>query len=92
MKSPAAVAVMLIAVPSLAFAHAGGVDKYGCHQNKAKNVYECHQGELKDQTFKSRAEAEKAMKGTKSGSAGKPSEQSSAVPQRSGRPATPAKP
>jgi hypothetical protein len=61
MRALAAVTAAMIAIPALAFAHAGGLDKNGCHNNKKKGAYECHQGALKDQSFKSQTEAEKAL-------------------------------
>jgi|GEM_PF-3475227 len=59
-----------------AWSHAGGLDENGCHNNKAKGVYECHQGPLKDQTFKSRAEAEQKLASMHA----KPGQQSSSMP------------
>lgn len=52
-----AVTVALIAA-SQAAAHNGSLDSRGCHVNAARNAYECHQGPLQGQSFKSRAEAE----------------------------------
>ncbi|WP_157619059.1 YHYH domain-containing protein [Skermanella stibiiresistens] len=34
-----AVAVFL---PSLAFAHSGGLDRNGCHHDRKKGTYHCH--------------------------------------------------
>jgi hypothetical protein len=47
--------------PASGVAHSGFLDKNGCHNNNKKHVYECHDGLLKGQTFKSQAEALKAL-------------------------------
>lgn len=58
------------------FAHPGGLDSNGCHQNAKEKVYQCHEGPLKGQTFKSKDEAEKKMKTSQA----KPTQQQSSVP------------
>ena len=45
----------LIGLSSIAVAHEGPLDSYGCHTNLAA-VYHCHAGRLAGQHFKSRAE------------------------------------
>ena len=47
-----AVAALLFA-STLAWAHPGGIDKYGCHNDKKAGEYHCHEGSLKDKTYKS---------------------------------------
>jgi hypothetical protein len=47
--------------PASGIAHSGGLDKNGCHNNNTKHDFECHSGLLKGQTFKSQAEALKAL-------------------------------
>jgi hypothetical protein len=49
---PIAVGLAVLA-PSLAWGHPGGLDKYGCHNDNAKGDYHCHEGKLKDRTYKS---------------------------------------
>ena len=44
---------LALAAPTLAFGHGGGVDQYGCHNDNKKGEYHCHQGKLKDRTYKS---------------------------------------
>lgn len=59
------VVVVGLLVPASGFAHSGFLDKNGCHNNNKKHVYECHNGLLKGQTFKSQAEALKALEKAK---------------------------
>lgn len=73
----AAVIVCLILRPGGAYAHGGGFDKLGCHNDRKAGNYHCHQGSLAGQYFASKAEALSAL----GGAGGQP-----AVPQ-SGAPA-----
>jgi hypothetical protein len=41
---------------SLAYPHKGKLDAEGCHYDKKKKEYHCHQGKLAGQHFKSREE------------------------------------
>lgn len=82
-------AACLLAAPGLAFAHNGGLDSNGCHNNKAKNVYECHQGPLQGQTFKSKAEADARLAATNKGAQSKanpPAQQTAKTPEKAARP------
>jgi hypothetical protein len=78
MKRLALAAAIAVLAPSLAWAHGGGLDQYGCHTDAKKGDYHCHQGKLKGRSFKSqdtmlaahpdmRAEADKAEKPEKPG-------------------------
>jgi 2-oxo-4-hydroxy-4-carboxy--5-ureidoimidazoline (OHCU) decarboxylase len=49
---PLAIGLAVLA-PSLAWGHSGGLDQYGCHNDNTKGDYHCHQGQLKDRTYKS---------------------------------------
>jgi uncharacterized protein YdeI (BOF family) len=71
-----ALASVLALAAAPALAHSGGLDSNGCHQNAKEKVYQCHEGPLKGQTFKSKEDAEKKMKTSQA----KPSQQQSAVP------------
>lgn len=53
MKRVAMLAAFAMLVPSLAWAHGGGLDQYGCHNDTKKGDYHCHQGKLKGRSFKS---------------------------------------
>ena len=53
--------LLCLAIPTSVVAHSGGLDKNGCHNNNTKHNFECHEGLLKGQTFKSREEAMKAL-------------------------------
>jgi flagellar biosynthesis GTPase FlhF len=58
--------VLILAVaglPVAAWAHGGGLDANGCHQNNKTGVYECHKGAHEGQIFASRADMEKGMPG-----------------------------
>jgi hypothetical protein len=49
-----------MATPFL-YAHGGGLDKYGCHNNRKVGNYHCHQGEFAGRTFSSQAEMLKEL-------------------------------
>ena len=59
----AAVIVCLILRPGGAYAHGGGLDKLGCHNDRTAGNYHCHQGPLAGQYFESKAEALSALGG-----------------------------
>jgi len=44
----------LVLTPALAVGHPGGLDRHGCHEDKQAGTYHCHEGKLKDRTYKSR--------------------------------------
>ncbi len=56
-----AIILLWLTFPASGIAHSGFLDKNGCHNNNKKHVFECHSGLLKGQTFKSQAEAMKAL-------------------------------
>ncbi len=41
---------------SFAFAHGGGLDSYGCHNNRKQGGYHCHRGVFAGQSFSSKTE------------------------------------
>ena len=49
-------ALVLVAVRSLAHAHGGGLDGYGCHHNRKAGGYHCHQGPMAGRSFSSEQE------------------------------------
>ena len=53
MKTLALTAAVALLVPSLVWAHSGGLDQYGCHNDKKTGDYHCHEGKLKGKTYKS---------------------------------------
>lgn len=55
--------VMLIAIATVpqAFAHGGGLDSYGCHNNRKEGTYHCHRGQFAGRTFASQAEMLREM-------------------------------
>ena len=58
-----AVSFFTTAACEFAYAHGGGLDSLGCHNDRKRGEYHCHRGELADRTFASKAEAEKALAG-----------------------------
>ena len=49
-----------VVLPTLASAHGGGLDAYGCHHNGKAGGYHCHRGPLAGQSFASKDEMLKA--------------------------------
>ena len=49
--------------PSSALAHGGGLDSTGCHHNRKAGGYHCHRESLAGQSFGSKAEAQRALRG-----------------------------
>jgi len=47
----------------LLYAHGGGLDKYGCHNNRKVGNYHCHRGQFAGRTFSSQAEMLALLKG-----------------------------
>lgn len=60
MKSILCVLTMLF-TSLAALAHGGGLDSYGCHHNRKEGGYHCHRGELKGQSFDSKADMLKKL-------------------------------
>jgi hypothetical protein len=56
-----ALAVIVFA-PTLAWAHGGGLDKYGCHNDKKAGDYHCHKGAHDGKSFKNQAAMLATMK------------------------------
>lgn len=53
---PFAVLVLLTTNSGLAFAHGGGLDSYGCHNDRKNGGYHCHRGQLAGHSFSSKSE------------------------------------
>jgi hypothetical protein len=45
-----------------AFPHGGGLDGYGCHNNRKSGGYHCHRGSLAGQSFSSKEEMLQKLK------------------------------
>jgi hypothetical protein len=43
-------------LPSTAWSHGGGLDAFGCHNDRNHGGYHCHQGPFAGQTFNSKSE------------------------------------
>ena len=62
MRGLAAIVLVVASVgASGAFAHGGGLDALGCHNDRKAGVYHCHRGAQAGQSFSSKAEAQKAL-------------------------------
>jgi hypothetical protein len=47
-----------------AYPHGGGLDAYGCHNNRKVGGYHCHRGPFAGETFSSKAEMLDRLKAT----------------------------
>ena len=47
--------LIIVGSPAL-MAHGGGLDKYGCHNNRKVGNYHCHQGPFAGRIFSTKAE------------------------------------
>ena len=56
-----AAALKMAISPPVVIAHGGGLDSLGCHNDRQRGNYHCHQGQLAGQTFASQAAARQAM-------------------------------
>jgi hypothetical protein len=72
---------MLLHLPMPVIAHGGSVDSYGCHNDRQRGEYHCHQGPLAGRSFSSQAEMLRArndgreatpLKGTDAGKVSRP--------------------
>ena len=52
--------LLLSALPVLAWAHGGGLDSMGCHNDRKRGEYHCQKGELAGQSFPSKQAALRA--------------------------------
>ncbi|MDR2820420.1 MAG: thermonuclease family protein [Desulfovibrio sp.] len=43
-------------LPAIVLAHGGGLDSYGCHNDRKRGGYHCHRGPLAGQSFDSQAD------------------------------------
>jgi len=58
--------VLLFLFSIKAFAHGGGLDSLGCHHDRKRGGYHCHQGPLAGQSFASKSEALSALEARQS--------------------------
>ena len=47
---------LFLRLVSRAYSHGGGLDTYGCHNNRKVGGYHCHRGPLAGQSFQSKEE------------------------------------
>jgi hypothetical protein len=52
---------LLVCASGIAAAHGGGLDKYGCHNDRKHGGYHCHRGPLAGKGFASKQEMLKAL-------------------------------
>ncbi len=46
----------MLGMPIAGYSHEGELDRYGCHQDKGRQAYHCHDGVLKGLSFNSKME------------------------------------
>lgn len=56
--------MLLATSSSSALAHGGGLDSYGCHNNRKHGGYHCHRGQFAGQSFSSKSEMLQAAQGS----------------------------
>ena len=56
--------VIFAFTPTYSLGHGGGLDLLGCHHDRRRDDYHCHQGQLAGQSFGSREEALAALGGS----------------------------
>lgn len=56
-----ATALLGLAATSSAWAHGGGLDRYGCHHDRKHGGYHCHRGPLAGQSFSSQEDMLKRL-------------------------------
>lgn len=61
-----ALAAVLLLAATTALAHGGGLDRYGCHNNRKTGGYHCHRGSLAGRSFSSQAAMLRELQGGKS--------------------------
>lgn len=49
-------ATIILFISSLANPHSGGLDSYGCHNNRKQGSYHCHQDDNKGESYSSKSE------------------------------------
>lgn len=52
---------LMLAMPTAADAHGGGLDGQGCHHNRKAGGYHCHRGPLAGQSFRSKSDATRML-------------------------------
>jgi hypothetical protein len=55
-------ALLLLLLAGPASGHGGGLDEYGCHVEKKRRLYHCHQGKFDGHVWKNRRAGRKEMK------------------------------
>jgi hypothetical protein len=53
----------LLLTPILAYSHGGGLDAYGCHNDRKDGEYHCHKGQFDGQTFASKQDMLQTLEG-----------------------------
>jgi len=54
---------LIVSYAAPLFAHPGGLDAYGCHNDRKHGGYHCHAGPLAGQSFTSKADMLAALQG-----------------------------
>ena len=71
--------LVIISAPFGLLAHGGRTDSLGCHQNRKLGGYHSHSGPLAGRSFNSKAEALKALSGSKPDQPTKPDQAAAAA-------------
>jgi hypothetical protein len=50
------ISLWFASLPFVAWSHGGGLDAYGCHNDRKHGGYHCHQGEFAEKSFASKLE------------------------------------
>lgn len=53
--------LILVFSTSPTLAHQGGLDSFGCHNNRTAGIYECHKGQFAGRSFASKTEMQQAL-------------------------------
>jgi len=48
--------MLTLLLPGIVLSHGGGLDQYGCHQDRQQGAYHCHQGDFAGQSFSNKAQ------------------------------------
>src|SRR5688572_113002 len=58
------ICVVALILPVLSFGHGGGLDSYGCHNNRQERVYQCHEGANAGGVYASKDEMLRSIRAT----------------------------
>jgi hypothetical protein len=62
-RAPLLLCIAIGLLPAGALGHGGGLDSYGCHNDRKHGGYHCHRGTLAGQSFSSKQEMLQVLEG-----------------------------